>query len=204
MTRPIAESAGGAKPLQQVAMLALLEHDPRPTFILDGTDAIHRRSGSVLPVYHNPALADLHGGQFLALIRGKDLSTSTQGHHTLVKFQDWITIPEVSITSYTYRDYSWTKAVLAKKWAVIFGAPLNVPTRIATPQQHGTALTKRNSRSKTPTLDWTDELPPLRTMPHIAWARSIDWSQTPLGPMSTWSSQLRSHVLWPRPHHDLQ
>jgi hypothetical protein len=28
--------------------------------------------------------------------------------------------------------------------------------------------------------------------PHVAWARSVDWSQTPLGPMTMWSSQLRS------------
>jgi hypothetical protein len=32
----------------------------------------------------------------------------------------------------------------------------------------------------------------LKLTPHIAWARSIDWSQTPLGPMSTWTPQLRS------------
>jgi hypothetical protein len=187
--RPLNESANGARSLQQVAMLDLLEHDPRPTFVLDGTDSIHR---SVSPVYHNPALADFDGGQFLEMIRGVNLSMSTQECHALSKFQSWTTTQRETVTQYTYQGYVWTKVLLDKQWRIIFGAPVDVLAHIATPQPHGAAHVKRNSRSKAPSFDWTDALPPLRSSPHIAWARSIDWSQTPLGPMSAWPSQLRS------------
>jgi hypothetical protein len=192
MTRPLRKSASGAKTLQQVAMLDMLEHDPRPTFILDGIDAIHRHNGSVLPIYHNPALAGLDGGQFLAMLQGESVAIDTQEHHTLSRFQSWVTTQENSLAPYTYRGYSWVKLLHAKKWNIIFGAPVNVPAHVATVQPNDAPLIKRNSRSKAPTFDWTDALPPLKTTSHIAWARSIGWSQTPLGPMNTWSSQLRS------------
>jgi hypothetical protein len=192
MTCPLTESADRVKQLQQVAMLDLLEYDPRPTFILDGVNAIHGHMDSVLPVYHNPALARLEGGQFLATIRGKHLSLSTQEHRMLSKFQSWTTSQGATVSPYTYQGYSWIKVLLDKRWRVIFGAPVDAPADIATVQPHGATLVKRSSRSKAPTFDWTDTLPPLRSSPHIAWARRIDWSQTPLGAMSTWPSQLRS------------
>jgi hypothetical protein len=190
--RPPNESANGARSLQHVAMLDLLEHDPRPTFVLDGIDAIHTHSGSVLPVYHNPALVDFDGGQFLEMIRGINLPKSTQECHALSKFRRWTTTPGETVTHYTYQGYSWTKVLLDRRWRIIFGAPVDVPAHIATAQPHGATLVKCSSRSKAPTFDWTDALPPLKISPHIAWARSIDWSQTPLGAMSTWPSQLRS------------
>lgn len=83
--------------------------------------------------------------------------------------------------------------MLAKRWTIVCGTLLNAISEPSSGRQvEGADLTKRVSRSKVLTYDWTDELPPLRMTPHIAWARSIDWPQTPLGPMSTWTSQLRS------------
>lgn len=40
----------------------------------------------------------------------------------------------------------------------------------------------------TSSFDWTAESVPDDASPHVMLARSIDWSQTSLGPMSSWSS----------------
>lgn len=41
-------------------------------------------------------------------------------------------------------------------------------------------------------LGWAvEEPPPIDVSPHVALIRSVDWASTSLGPMETWSSQLR-------------
>ncbi|KAH7051315.1 aerobic respiration control sensor protein-like protein arcB [Macrophomina phaseolina] len=40
-------------------------------------------------------------------------------------------------------------------------------------------------------FDWTSDSPLPNMSDHIRFARSVDWSQTPLGPMSSWSAPLR-------------
>lgn len=40
-------------------------------------------------------------------------------------------------------------------------------------------------------FDWTSDVPFSNMSDHIKLARSVDWSQTPLGPMSTWPAPLR-------------
>jgi hypothetical protein len=191
-TTPTA-SAEGAHGLQHVVMLEWLEHDPRPTFILDESSIDNGRNVLALPVYHNQALRTISSGHLLAVIQDHHFKvTSPQQQQALLEFRRWLSTREKTSTLCTYESYIWTKVPLASRWAVIFGAPINAPTPIATAQPEGAVLSKRTSRSKAPTFDWTDEVPPLRTSPHVTWARAIDWSQTPLGPMNAWSSQLRS------------
>jgi hypothetical protein len=183
----------GVQGLQHVAMLEWLEHDPRPTFILDESNNNKTHSGLAVPVYHNRALIDIHGGHMLAAIRDHRLTaTTSEQRKALFEFRTWLNTREETSGTCTYESFVWNKASLAGRWVVVFGSPLNTsrPVRNASPE--GAVLSKRTSRSKAPTFDWTDEIPPLRISPHVAWARSIKWSQTPLGPMSTWSSQTRS------------
>jgi hypothetical protein len=185
---PPTASADGVHGLQHVAMLEWLEHDPRPTFILDESSI-----NKGLPVYHNQALKTISSGHVLAVIKDHHLKvTSPQHQQALSEFRKWLITQEGTSRFCTYDSYIWTKAPLASRWAVIFGAPIDASRPIAAAQPEGAVLSKRISRSKAPTFDWTDELPPLRTSSHVAWARAIDWSQTALGPMSAWSSQLRS------------
>lgn len=56
--------------------------------------------------------------------------------------------------------------------------------------------------SITPSFDWT-RLPLTDTMPpHIQFARKVDWASTSLGPVETWSSDLRqmSNLIMASPH----
>jgi PAS domain S-box-containing protein len=55
---------------------------------------------------------------------------------------------------------------------------------------------------ETPSFDWT-RLPVTDSMPsHIRFARSIDWTKTPLGPIEYWSSDLRQmcNLIMASPH----
>lgn len=57
-------------------------------------------------------------------------------------------------------------------------------------------------RSDAPSFDWT-RLPVSENMPkHIQFARSIDWASTSLGPIETWSSDLRQmcNLIMASPH----
>jgi hypothetical protein len=179
--------------LQHVAMLEWLEHDPRPTFILDESTAKKKHNGLAAPAYSNPALSALDGGHMLAAIRGDRLTVTTPRDRQAVSdFRTWINTWKDAPSSYTYKSLVWTRTALASRWAVIFGSPVDASGPLATGQPEDLTLSKRISRSKAPTFDWTDEVPPLRTSPHVTWARQIQWSQTALGPMSAWSSQMRS------------
>lgn len=178
---------GRALHLRQIGLLQLLEQDPRPTFILDEAEANN------LFVYHNPALAKIGNGQLLATLRdhkSRPHSKNSQ-NKTQTDFLKWVNAHSHLDVPCMYQAHSWSKIVLESKWAVVVGVAQETSTHIAaTPES--TKYARSISRTKGPTLDWTDELPPLKMSPHVVWARSIDWSKTPLGPMSTWSSQLRS------------
>lgn len=52
------------------------------------------------------------------------------------------------------------------------------------------------------TPDWTVTHPEGDLAPHVIFARSIDWSTTPLGDMSTWSREFRQicNHLMANPH----
>jgi hypothetical protein len=191
-TPPMA-SAHGVLCLEHVAMLEWLEHDPRPTFILDPSSTNKGRNGLALPVYHNLALRAIRNGQMLAVLQDSSLvAITSQQRQALSKFQKWLHKRETSSKDCTYENFNWTKVSLAGRWTVIFGASVDASAPTAVTQPEGAVLSKRTSRSKAATFDWTDEIPPLKTSPHVAWARSVEWSQTPLGPMSAWTSQLRS------------
>jgi hypothetical protein len=190
------EQSGAPYPghnLQHVAMLEWLEHDPRPTFVLGDSNARKGYNSLAVPVYYNPALNALDGGHVLAAIRGDRLTVTTpQDRQAVSDFRTWTNTRKDTSSSYTYGSLAWTRVALANRWTVIFGSPVDASRPIATAQPEDLTLSKRTSRSKAPTFDWTDEVPPLRMSPHVTWARQIQWSQTPLGPMSAWSSQLRS------------
>jgi hypothetical protein len=186
------KSAAESRDLQNVPMLDLLRHDPRPTFVLDTTAILQGSESSFWPVYCNPALAAIHGGQTLATIQDKHHTNSTsEQRHALLEFRNWISSQHVG-TRWTYAGHNWSKVLLTSGWVVVSASHIEMPHLSAPSQAEGAVLSKPTSRSKIPTFDWTDELPPLKMSSHVAWARSVNWSQTPLGHMSTWSSQLRS------------
>jgi hypothetical protein len=180
LNEPMNSSRSGAGDLRHVGMLDLLECDPRPTFVLDSTLMNELRESDIHPVYWNPAAATVDTGRLLHAYKGLAFS----------QFSRWFEQEDDS--PFNYLGFSWMKILVAGRWNVISGTSIDTSAFNLSAEVDELALTKKTSRSKTPTFDWTDELPPLRISAHVAWARSIDWASTALGPMSEWSSQLRS------------
>lgn len=178
-------SKNDGSPLHHVGMLELLHRDPRPTFVLDATpDSIDCHSGYVLD-YWNPAMAHFDpGGVLKQLSRGGNVQDADQKDHTpFTQFQSWFSTQDTSEESFPYQGFNWTNIHVSNRWKVISGLCASPETK---------TLTKKCSSTKAPHFDWTDDIPPEHLSNHALWARSIDWASTPLGPMHSWSSQLRS------------
>ncbi|KAL1595914.1 hypothetical protein SLS60_009604 [Paraconiothyrium brasiliense] len=177
--------------------LELIERDPRPTFVID-TKTTSEKGYPVLSSW-NSAFSDVGSEQILdALLRlgATPISTSPEDVPTgFTEFKDWIArSQENAAGSYTFCDYIWIKITVSEQCTVISRSLFNNAAIAGKPtytKPEGTML-KPPSRSQTTSFDWTYDAPPDRMTSHIAWARSIDWASTPLGPMSEWSSQLRS------------
>lgn len=194
--------------LEDTKLLHFLENDPRPTFVLD-TTAKHACEDCITPIYSNPAIISAQSGDLLELI------TTKPNGDDFDKFRTWVNQiadnPQKSRQSsqFTYLDYVWTRVTFDGRWILISGSPTNInidndlcPPSINVTNNHSTNSHQTSQSSGTNSIqhlgkphssfDWTDEQPPMNTTAHIDFARSIDWASTPLGPMSTWSTQLRS------------
>lgn len=145
-------------------------------------------------MYHNHALISANSEALLDAICREEKSNKISGEVTeiLTQFQNWTFRQKPkSSEAFAFLNHSWRSCVLAGRWIVVSGLPslLDGETKA-----DGEPLSKKKSRSRLSTFDWTDNLPPASLSPYVAWARSIDWSSTPLGPMSSWSPQLRSNA----------
>lgn len=192
---PHSSSCGGADPLHDLGLLDLLEHDPRPTFVLDASEL----NVEIRPAYQNAALVAAGTGALLDAISGRNVNNSSGGNvGSFPDFLEWTLHHQHSNSSkhFTFCDYSWRRCLIASRWIVISGLPVEASSPNEEAKSDGYVFSKKRSRSKSrfPTFDWTDDLAPVKLSPHITWARSIDWASTPLGPMHSWSPQLRSNA----------
>lgn len=182
--------------LRGVGALDLIQHDPRPTFVIDTTRTPEKRHP--VPCFWNAAFAEVDSGSLLnALLNPVTAGASTpqESAEDFSAFRNWLSNLEDDTThSHTVQNHTWIKITVSKQWTVVSRSVCNNTTAENRPEYskpEGTLL-KVPSRSKTSNFDWTYEAPPDRMTPHVAWARSIDWASTSLGPMTGWSSQLRS------------
>lgn len=191
--RPLEPSSqNGTSPLHRVGMLDLLDRDPRPTFVTDTSpDSLKTENGCLLE-YWNPAMAATDPGGLLQLLsrEGGAYGTNAKGYAPFTQFQSWSLKQDTTNEPFLYHGFNWMKIHVASRWNVISGVAATTCT--GSGGSEIIPLSRKTSKTKPPNFDWTDELPPLRLSPHGAWARSIDWASTSLGPMSSWSSQLRS------------
>ncbi|KAE8842153.1 hypothetical protein PTNB73_00208 [Pyrenophora teres f. teres] len=190
--RPLGPAYNGNPYLRHVGMLDLLDRDPRPTFIVDtAPESIKSENGNVLE-YWNSAMASANPGRVLQLIGREGTTDGSNGKDSdaFKHFRNWSLSQDVISKPSTYSDHTWTKVLVSNRWNVI--SVFSASTCLGSDGPEMTCLTRKISKPKAPNFDWTDQLPPRRLTPHAAWARSIDWAATPLGPMSSWSSQLRS------------
>ena len=182
---PLGRSQNGTATLRAVGMLDLLENDPRPTFVIDTSPG-----NEAPPIYWNAAMASHHSGKLLnAVISEASVEGIKRG---TPQFQTWFLSHEAMDQPFVYRNFRWFKILVANHWNVISGISNDTSIANESPKLETLVHSRKGSKTKVPTLDWTDEVPPSKISSHVAWARSIDWSSTSLGPMSSWSSQLRS------------
>ncbi|KAF1926105.1 uncharacterized protein M421DRAFT_224907 [Didymella exigua CBS 183.55] len=177
--------------LHDLGLLDLLENDPRPTFALDTTSARNSVLG-LYPVFSNAAL-EKSGTLWGAISGSHDNHMSLGEDATSVShFRNWsCRKPSTLDKPLTFCGHSWTRCLIAQRWIVVSGQAIKAGGGLKANER---SLSKKISRSNFATFDWTDDPPPAKLSPHVAWARSIDWENTPLGPMREWSPQLRSNA----------
>ncbi|ENI02496.1 hypothetical protein COCC4DRAFT_63420 [Bipolaris maydis ATCC 48331] len=187
-------SKNDVPPLHGVGMLELLHKDTRPTFVIDtspeNADCLHPYALD----YWNPAMATADLGGLLRHLGRKGFAQTIleEGYMPFTPFQKWCQEPDAPKVSFPYLGFDWTKVQVASRWNVISGVCVSM--RANSSISNTKTPTKQIYNAKPSHFDWTDEeIVPDRLSPHAAWARSIDWSSTPLGPMRSWSSELRSY-----------
>lgn len=181
-------------PLHHVALLELLHQDPRPTFVIDTTpDSIACQRRCVLS-YWNPAMGRVNPGGLLQQLGRESVIQHTDRKvcGPFIQFRDWLSRQDTPDEPLTYHGFRWTKVHVSGRWNVLSGVCATLCENSHSPKTN--TLTQKPSKMnvKAPSFDWTDEIPPEQLSNHASWARSIDWASTPLGPMHSWSPQLRS------------
>lgn len=186
-----------ADPLAHLGLLDLLEHDPRPSFVIDSADST-TSVAHINFVYSNPALATAEQGSLKeALIGSHGIDRSFgQDAASVSTFHSWChsSISNLGEPS-TFCHYIWTRCLIAQRWIVISGSlPEPESSDSCSKTDIRTKHSDERSNANLTTLDWTHDPSPARITAHVAFARSINWADTPLGPMRDWSPELRSSV----------
>jgi len=199
MSTDVMRPTNSSEALRGLGMLQLLELDPRPTLVVD--TAATGAADSSTPVYWNPALAAIDPQGLLdSLVRNGLRDDSATGGTglcgTYACFQNWMLNSQASTgASSVHYSHTWTNVLVNNRWSVISGTAVQTATSMEKPIKSSSlenGLLKDSSRTKMSTYDWTVDPPPAKMSPHVTWTRSIDWANTPLGPMNGWSAQLRS------------
>lgn len=198
--RPSGSAGGAAGVLSAMSSTELLEHDPRPTFVID-LQRPFDEEGRLRPVFRNTALKS----------EPRVGTSSLASSHVPIQrdeeeFQSWATRP--TNTTLIYHGLMWICYTVKKRWRVISGNNIQASSSApvphtkmedsgaTTPLDHRTAtedgvevdtskVRKRVSEIK---HDWTEVLPRIQ---HVQFFRDTNWSATPLGPLQSWSSLLR-------------
>lgn len=181
-----------------LSLVDFLQHDPRPTCILDTT------AGYL--VYRNPALDQLLAGTWDA----RD-------------FYDWATSAlNTHIQTPTYRGRAWNCILQQDRWLVASAqqdeptappaapealAPSRIPPAPRTTSRNSTSSSDSRRQSITSTswrtvsdeggqryLDWT-RMPSPAMSAHMHLVRNFPWQDTIIGSIHSWSDALRSAVL---------
>ena len=176
--------------LSSIGVLEFLEHDPRPTFILDLQNPTDPETNCLRILQLNPSLQ--YRSDLSSVASGR-LDLSSKGE--AVEFKQWI--QGCAVPTFCYIGYLWTTFTLRKRWRIISanslevgqlaslsGVPSNsAGTVSAWPKKHTSAPESSEVQSQ-----WTDLLP---NSQHVQFFKNTDWSATPLGPLETWSNPLR-------------
>ena len=204
--------------LYDIGIIELLEQDGRPTFILDLQEDTDMDSLQLQPVFCNPSLRSVTHLQ--DIVTGKAVAnshTSLYEPNKYSDFREWASsLPEHDnladgyMPNLLYNGLLWSCAPLRKRWRIISasgvshapspdtGEALNPRlAAVAQPSVIPKTVEGLNARERVkanlslgrmPQQSWTDILPPSE---HTDLFKAVDWSQTPLGSLSSWSPHLR-------------
>ena len=201
-----------APELSDIALIELLECDPRPTFILDLNQAQHPDDELLHTVFSNASLQRLPRIIHPAHLR-RDVPVDYDESEQYSDFKEWATSSPMSghtadgyPMAFSYQDLCWTYSTLRKRWRVISGCAIalkdtsadSFPSRPAESQKDnpgiGTAsrdfhMQKEKGKAQSSIHStWVDDLP---TSEHVQLFKDTNWSATALGPLETWSDSLR-------------
>ncbi|KAF7872839.1 uncharacterized protein EAF02_008910 [Botrytis sinoallii] len=123
--------------------------------------------------------------------------------------------------SFSYNGFLWSGFTIRKRWVLICAkrnfeyhllrqdncslkdvqvSNLNSPASGAQNQNEDVIMSEMvggpssDWATESPVADWTIERPEGYLSDHIVFARGVDWSSTPLGPMNSWSPEFRQIV----------
>jgi signal transduction histidine kinase/CheY-like chemotaxis protein len=213
----ITSSSSTLRSLQQIGFTHLLDQDLRPTFIIDLDDDTHHLPTTPLrPVFCNALLHVSRSlkSTILGLTTSNDESSvNGDGPHTYSDFASWARRPleeqarDGSLLSITYYGILWKSSTVGGRWRIISGTEFNsiapylshfsgyqiadMPASFTTGGLSVDGLVKLRKSFFDTQYDFTRFLTTHHLPPHLQLFRSIDWSSTPLGPIETWSSELR-------------
>ncbi|KAF2142924.1 uncharacterized protein K452DRAFT_226207 [Aplosporella prunicola CBS 121167] len=137
--------------LNQVGLADFLQHDPKPTFVLD-LDVSDIFGKILQPVYTNPALLAGDSGALLSVISGKS-NLDRPGAFSLkpyAKYRKWIYEKEMDppLRGITFNGMFWTKVIIKDRWSVISGVQ---PEAILEPPTPKLGLSPVPTRNHSPT-----------------------------------------------------
>ncbi|KAH8678914.1 hypothetical protein BGZ60DRAFT_370994 [Tricladium varicosporioides] len=196
----------------------LLELDPRPTFVLNGSLIAN---GVYRPVFVNGTMRSSSNLMNVIHAFSSVADPWSSSEEPVSRFHVWVgstssQVPE----SFTYSGFIWKRYIVQEVWIVISGSsqpqsdplsslvrvqPANPRTTNVRAYSHESTIseTTANSLFVTPgTPDWTVAHPSGDLSAHVVFARSIDWAATALGDMSTWTPEFRqiANLLMGNPH----
>jgi hypothetical protein len=209
-----------------------LDVDPRPTFVLHVDANLNDALEPVFlnaSLQSDPQLLKSLPFKLKSNPLGPPSKVLSSGFKLWIK--DLAQLEDARL-SFSYSGIAWTGFIVDRKWIVISGESANLSTPAILPSRSesqsspyttdGPPRLRRNLTSSsdeetlllsgpvpmeaafvTPgTPDWTVKNPEGDLSPHIIFARSVDWSATPLGDMSTWSREFRqiACLLMANPH----
>jgi hypothetical protein len=172
---------------ESIGIHEFLDADPRPSFVIDlGTS-----------VNHPPSIC--FRNQFVTSNYGFEDPVAWKNPSERTEFQNWAFYPSTRIwsASFSYSGQIWVANTLRGRWRIIQAAtiapypPEEKFTKLPPGVREG-HFGRLESWVKTSRHhDWTSKIPPPNPSQYVQFLRKIDWANTLLGPIESWSPLLR-------------
>lgn len=124
-------SLGFPPALSSIGIIELLDHDPRPTFILDLENPLSSTHHRLRTAFRNASLLRHPSVSSLGLTGANGpMPPGAQE----VEFKDWAVASSHSVL--LYHGILWTCTTLRNRWRIISGSPNAMPTSATTKRDH--------------------------------------------------------------------